>query len=227
MSQTRTDIVEGLKFVRSNPLVRGVMIGLAGGLIGGGMIIPLGPLFAHDVLGGGNSTFGILMIAFGVGAAIGVVTLLTVQRRVPRQAVFTGAVVATGAAMAGAGSVSSLTPALFLVAVLGAGAGCGYITGFTVLQESVSDDMRGRTFSTLYTVVRFCLLLSLTIGPFISSALGSFSKSITDSSVKIGTVHLSLPGPRLALWFGGLITIMSGLAARRRMRMARRAEEPT
>jgi dTMP kinase len=226
-SQTWHDIVDGLQFVRSNPLVRGVMIGLAGGLIGGGMIIPLGPLFAQDVLGGGNSSFGILMIAFGVGAAIGVVTLLTVQRRVPRQAVFTGAVVATGAAMAGAGSVSSLTPALFLVAVLGAGAGCGYITGFTVLQESVSDDMRGRTFSTLYTVVRFCLLLSLTIGPFISSALGSFSKSITDSSVKIGTVHLSLPGPRLALWFGGLITIMSGLAARRRMRMARRAEEPT
>ena len=35
------------------------MIGLAGGLIGGGMIIPLGPLFATDVLGGGSSAFGI------------------------------------------------------------------------------------------------------------------------------------------------------------------------
>ena len=225
-SQTWRDIVEGLKFVRGNPLVRGVMIGLAGGLIGGGMIIPLGPLFAHDVLGGGNSTFGILMIAFGVGAAIGVVTLLMVQRRLPRQAVFTTAVVATGAAMAGAGSVSSLTPALFLVALLGAGAGCGYITGFTVLQESVSDDMRGRTFSTLYTVVRFCLLLSLTIGPFVSSALGSLSKSITDGSVKIGTVHLSLPGARLALWFGGLVTILSGIGARRRMQMAKRLDVP-
>jgi dTMP kinase len=227
-SQTRTDIVDGLKFVRSNPLVRGVMIGLAGGLIGGGMIIPLGPLFAHDVLGGGNSTFGILMIAFGVGAAIGVVTLLTVQRRLPRQAVFTSAVVATGAAMAGAGAVSSLTPAMFLVALLGAGAGCAYITGFTVLQESVSDDMRGRTFSTLYTVVRLCLLLSLTLGPFVSSALGSISKAVTDGSVTIGTVHLSLPGARLALWFGGLVTILSGAAARRRMRMARQADpEPS
>ena len=98
-AQTWRDIVEGLRFVRSNPLVRGVMIGLAGGIIGGGMIIPLGPLFATDVLGGGQSTFGILMIAFGVGAAIGVVTLLMVQRRVPRQAVFTTGVVATGAAM--------------------------------------------------------------------------------------------------------------------------------
>lgn len=223
-SQTRHDIVDGLKFVRSNPLVRGVMIGLAGGLIGGGMIIPLGPLFAHDVLGGGNSTFGILMIAFGVGAAIGVVTLLMAQRRVPRQAVFTVAVVATGSAMIGTGAVSSLTPAVFLVALLGAGAGCAYITGFTVLQESVSDDMRGRTFSTLYTVVRLCLLLSLTLGPFVSSALGSISKAITDGSVKVGTAHLSLPGPRLALWFGGLVTVLSGAGARRRMRMARRAD---
>ena len=223
-SQTRHDIVDGLKFVRSNPLVRGVMIGLAGGLIGGGMIIPLGPLFAHDVLGGGNSTFGILMIAFGVGAAIGVVTLLMAQRRVPRQAVFTAAVVATGSAMIGTGAVSSLTPAVFLVALLGAGAGCAYITGFTVLQESVSDDMRGRTFSTLYTVVRLCLLLSLTLGPFVSSALGSISSAVTNGSVKVGTAHLSLPGPRLALWFGGLVTVLSGAGARRRMRMARRAD---
>jgi len=223
-SQTWRDIVEGLKFVRSNPLVRGVMIGLAGGLIGGGMIIPLGQLFATDVLGGGPSSFGILMIAFGVGAAIGVVTLLAVQRRLPRQAVFTTAVVTTGAAMAGAGAVSSLTPALFLVALLGAGAGCAYVTGFTVLQESVSDDMRGRTFSTLYTVVRVCLLLSLTIGPFVASGLGSLAKSLTDGSVKLGSVHLSLPGARLALWFGGLITILSGIGARRRMQMAQRSD---
>jgi dTMP kinase len=105
--------------------------------------------------------------------------------------------------------------------LLGAGAGCAYVTGFTVLQESVNDEMRGRTFSTLYTLVRACLLLSLTIGPFIASALGSLAKSITDNSVKIGSVHLSLPGARLALWFGGVVTILSGMAARRRMRMAR------
>ena len=106
------------------------------------------------------------------------------------------------------------------------GAGCAYVTGFTVLQERVSDDMRGRTFATLYTVVRVCLLLSLTIGPFVASGLGSLSNAITDGSVKIGSVHLSLPGARLALWFGGLITILSGIAARRRMRMAQRADTP-
>jgi Transmembrane secretion effector len=204
--------------------VRGVMIGLAGGLIGGGIIVPLGQLFARDVLGGGPSSFGVLMIALGIGAALGVVTLLVLQRHLPREAVFTTAVVATGAAIIGAGWVSSLTPAIFLVAVVGAGAGCAYVTGFTVLQESVSDDMRGRTFATLYTVVRLCLLLSLTLGPFVSGGFGALSKSLTDNSVKIGSVHLSLPGVRLALWFGGLVTILSGIGARRRMRMARRAD---
>ena len=169
-AQTWRDIVDGLRFIRSNPLVRGVMIGLAGGLIGGGMIVPLGPLFARDVLGGGDSTFGFSMTAFGVGAAIGVVTLLVVQRRLPRQAVFTdrGRRDRCGDHRRGRGVVADAR-VLPRRARSARGAGCAYVTGFTVLQESVADDMRGRTFATLYTVVRLCLLLSLTIGPFVSS----------------------------------------------------------
>lgn len=226
-SQTWHDIKDGLQFMRSNPLVRGVMVGLAGGLIGGGMIVPLGSPFARDVLGGGSSAFGLLLTSLGVGAAIGVVTLLMLQRRLPRQAVFTTAVVATGGAIFAVGSISSLLPAIFLVALVGAAAGCAYVTGFTVMQERVADDMRGRIFSTLYTVVRLCLLLSLTLGPFVSSGLGSLSQAFTNGSVKLGSIHLSLPGPRLALWLGGAITIVSGIGARRRMRMADTSVEKT
>ena len=80
------DIVDGLRFVRANPLVRGVMVGLAGGLLGGGMIIPLGALFASDVLGGGRSAFGLLMTsrsALGArdrrGHALGAATALAAR----------------------------------------------------------------------------------------------------------------------------------------------------
>ena len=81
--------------------------------------------------------------------------------------------------------------------------------------------MRGRTFGTLYTVVRVCLLLSLTLGPLVAGVLGSISKYATSGEVKIGTAHLALPGVRLTLWLGGAITVASGLAARRRMHKAR------
>ena len=217
-AQTWRDIKDGLGFIRSNPLVRGVMIGLAGGLVGGGAIVPLGPTVAVEVLHGGPSAFGLLMTALGIGAAMGVITLLWLQRRLPRQAVFTAGVVATGVSIIAVASMDSLGPAFVLVAALGAGAGGAYVTGFTMLQESVADDMRGRTFATLYTIVRVCLLLSLTVAPFIAGALNAISQHALNGRARIGSFHISLPGVRLALWLGGAITVFSGLAARRRMR---------
>ena len=36
-------------------MVRSVIVGLATGLIGGGMIVPLGPVFAKVILGSGSA----------------------------------------------------------------------------------------------------------------------------------------------------------------------------
>jgi dTMP kinase len=193
-----------MRFIRSNPLVRGVMIGLAGGLLGGGCIVPLASLFATKVLHADPSAYGFLTTAFGVGAAAGVVTLLWLQRRLRRTTFFTWAVIATGAAIVIVAWMSLLSFTIVLVGIAGAGAGSGYVTGFTLLQESVSDEMRGRTFATLYTVVRVCLLLSLTVSPLIVSA---FQRRVDDA--------LSV---RLTLLVGGALTVLSGLAAKRRMR---------
>src|SRR5215218_2857643 len=73
---TLRDISEGLGFIRHNRVVRGVIIGIGVGIIGGGAMIPLGPVFSQDVLGGGSAAFGLLMTALGFGAALGVVTLV-------------------------------------------------------------------------------------------------------------------------------------------------------
>lgn len=218
---TWRDVVEGLSFIRSNALVRGVMIGLAGGLIGGGSIVPLGAIFSRDVLQGSASAYGFLITALAIGCGIGVATLLWLQRRLPRAALFTAAITATGVAIILVACVSTLALAMLSVAFIGACAGCAYVTGFTLLQESVSDEMRGRTFATLYTVVRLCLLFSLTVSPFVAAGLGAISSSVSNSEIAIGNAHLSLPGVRLALWLGGIITIFSGIAARRRMRRAK------
>jgi dTMP kinase len=224
--QTYRDIVDGLRFIRSHPLVRGVMIGLAGGLLGGGAIIPLGPVFSQAVLGRGTSGFGLLLTTFGIGVGLGIVTLLVVQSRVrlPRESIFVAGIISCGVAIVMVACVSDLSAAMVLVGVVGGTAGSAYVTGFTLLQESVADEMRGRTFATLYTIVRLCLLLSLTIGPFIATGLGAISDSTLDGDLDFGTVHVSLPGVRLALWLGGIVTILSGIMARRRMRMATRVE---
>src|SRR5207237_5676773 len=120
-----------------------------------------------------------------------------------RQSVFTSSVVIAGVALGVMAWVSTLALAIVLIAIVGAGAGCAYVTGFTLLQESVSDEMRGRTFATLYTVVRVCLLLALTVGPFVASGLGALSDRFFNGELAIGSATLSLPGLRLAVWAGG------------------------
>ena len=53
-------------------MVRAVNLGLATGLIGGGMLVPLGPVFSDEVLGAGSPGFGLLTTALGFGVAAGV-----------------------------------------------------------------------------------------------------------------------------------------------------------
>ncbi len=223
-TETFREIKEGLQFVGKHALVRGVMLGLGVGLIGAGAMIPLGPSFAQEVLNGGAAAFGVLMTALGFGAAIGVVTLLWLQGRLPRITVFCYAVIGTGGFLVLAASFSALAPAALMIGCVGACAGTTYVTGFTVLQESVPDELRGRTFATLYTVVRLCLLVSLTISPLWADFWDWVTQAImgSDQSLSIGPYTYALPGVRIALWGGGIITFVAGFFAWRSIRRAER-----
>jgi dTMP kinase len=204
--------------------VRGVIVGLGFGLIGAGAIIPLGPLFANAGLGGDDATYGVLLTAFGTGAAIGVVALLFFQKRLPRESVFDFAVMGSGICLILTATFTALMPATIAVAFMGACAGTSYVTGFTVLQETVQDDLRGRIFATLYTVIRMCLLVALVISPLWSDFWNwLIDDALNVGVVTIGQVDYSFPGVRIALWGGGLITLAAGIYARWSMVQAARA----
>jgi dTMP kinase len=222
-TETFREIKEGIQFIAHQPLVRGVIVGLGFGLIGAGAMIPLGPSFATEALDGGSAAFGVLMTALGFGAAFGVITLLWLQRRLPRGLVFAGAVMGVGAFLVLAASCSSLAPATLFIGLVGACAGTSYVTGFTVLQENVSDELRGRTFATLYTVIRLCLLISLTISPLWADFWDWVTSNLfNEQTLTIGSYTYVIPGVRIALWGGGLITYCAGIIAWRSVRRARR-----
>ena len=119
-----------------------------------------------------------------------------------------------GASLILAASMSTLALASLFVAVLGVCAGCVYVLGFTLLHESVDDDLRGRIFSALYTLVRFCVLIAFAVGPFLSDLLDKLSHRVVDREIStVGAVHIAVPGVRLTLWLAGLIIIGAGVLA--------------
>lgn len=198
---TMRDMREGWRFIRSSPRVRAVMLGIGTGLFGGGMLIPLGPIFARQDLGGGAAGFGALITALGLGVAVSVIGLSVVQRHLPHEPVFIGAVFGASACIILGAASASLTPAVLFVGGLGLCAGAVYVLGFTILQTNVDDALRGRTFATLYTLIRICLLLSFTVAPVLSRLFGSLAS----------TVDLNVSGVRLTLWTVGLIIGAAGV----------------
>jgi dTMP kinase len=148
-----------------------------------------------------------------------------VQRRLSRETVFQFAVMATGIALIATAATSSTALAVLLTAVVGACAGTSYVTGFTVLQEHVRDELRGRTFAALYTVIRLCLLISLTISPLWADMWDAVSSALfTDQAIEIGGATYALPGVRIALWGGGLIAFFAGFVSWRAVQRARKRD---
>ena len=207
------DVREGFTFIGQSRLIRSVMLAIATGLIGGGMLVPLGPRFASSVLGGGTAAFGLVLTAMGSGVAAGIVALSVLQSRIPHTRVFVLSVFGAGLSIMAGASMSDLRLALGFVFLLGTFAGAIYVLGFTILQANVEDEIRGRIFATLYTLVRFCLLLAFALAPFLSSALGALSSRLFEGHVEVLGIDVALQGVRLTLWLGGLIILAAGWVA--------------
>ncbi len=194
------DIAEGVRFVTTTPSVRGVVVGMATALFGGGALFVLGQPFAGQVLGAGPPGYGIVVTALGVGVAIGMLGITVLgSPSVRRDLVFGLSLVVTGITIVLGGMANTVWGAAGWVLVVGIGTGAAYVMGFTHLHERVSDELRGRTFGALFTLVRGALLVSFALAGVAAVAL-----------------HGVLPDPfsngiRNVLVAGGLIVLLSGI----------------
>ncbi|WP_298692776.1 MFS transporter [uncultured Sphingomonas sp.] len=126
-------IISGARYVIHSPPIRIILIRtLVSGIVGAS-ISALTPLIAKDLLGGGASTYGLLLGTFGVGSVVGALFIARVRGRVDPEvgvrgcALLAGAMIAvvgasrnlwlTGAALLFAGAAWTLLVALFNVGV--------------------------------------------------------------------------------------------------------------
>ncbi|HEX2381268.1 MAG TPA: MFS transporter [Acidimicrobiales bacterium] len=210
--QSFHELKEGWRYIFVNPIVRSVHLGLATALIGGGMVVPLGSIYSTEVLGAGAAGYGVFITALGFGVAGGVLLLSVTQGRLPKTRVFELSIFVASGSLFFAASMTTLAFALIPVFVLGVCAGSVYVVGFTLLHENVDDELRGRIFSALYTIVRLCLLIAFALGPFLSELLDRISRSLfTGQTVTLpGGQELFLPGVRLTLYMASLIVFIAG-----------------
>jgi dTMP kinase len=213
--RTVAEMRVGMRFIRSSPIVKAVMIGMGTGLVGGGLVIPLGRVFAARALRAGDAGYGLLLTALGTGAAAGVLGVISAQKRVPRELVFCMSVLGAATMLLLTAAMSSLALAAWCVAGFGICAGAAFVLGQTILQMEVEDALRGRVFATFYALIRLALTLPLVLGPFASSLLDRVSRWLfgRDETAAIGSSSFFLPGVRLTLWSGALVVYAAAFFA--------------
>jgi len=181
-------LLEGLRFVKFNPVLKGVfLIDISAMVLGSPRA--LFPEFGTSVLGGGEATVGYLFAAPGVGAAIAGLTSGWVGRVRRAGVATTIAVTVWGLGIMTFGLTTSLAVALIGLGVAGAGDSISAIFRSTMLQLSTPDRLRGRLSAVHIAVV--------TGGPRVGDA-------------EAGLVAAGF-GPRTAAWTGGFGSILAAL----------------
>jgi len=225
LAEPINDLREGWNFIFVNPVARTVNMGLATALIGGGMLVPLGAIYATEVLNAGDGGFGFLITALGLGMAVGVGLVSWVQRHLSKTKIFTWSLVAAGTFLIVSASTSQIHFSGTMTFCIGICAGSVYVLGFTLLHENVADELRGRIFSTFYLLTRMCVLLALVVGPLLEETFDRLSKRFWERDINIFGYELFVPGVRLTLWLAALIMLTAGLIAIISLRSGQRTED--
>ncbi|SDF17639.1 dTMP kinase [Blastococcus fimeti] len=199
----------GFSFAGHTPLVRGLVVGITGAFAAAGVIIATGQAYAN-ALGGGDAAYGLLFGAVFIGLGLGIALGPSVAHDLARERIFGIAIVGAGLMVVVMSWTSTLWVALLLVVLMGFFAGIAYLAGFTLLGTEVQDEVRGRTFAIVQSLVRAALILSLAVVPFGVGLIGRHS-------VDLGVVTLPVTGERIMLLAAGLLAVGVGVLAYRQM----------
>jgi dTMP kinase len=216
--EAKRDLVEGLSFVRDHKQVRPWLLGIAATFTAAGGVFSLGLSFGRQVLGTGDRGFAFIIGAFATGMIMGLLASGLMARRVRKDVLFSSSVVLLGGGLVALASVGSLDAAVPIAGALGFFAGAGYSIGYSLLQETTEDELRGRTFSAAYTIIRIGTLVGLSLFPSAAGIIGNHSLG-----------QYPMPGTRITLWIAGLVVLGGGvqsISAIRHGRAAPRREVP-
>jgi dTMP kinase len=211
-------IWEGWRFLSTNPIVRGIVIGMTGAFAAGGVVVGLGPSYVKNTLHGGGAGWGVVFSAIFLGLAAGMFLGLRILHGFSRRRLFGLSIASAALPLALIAIIPNLVITAILVLILGACAGIAYVTGYTVVGLEVDDDTRGRTFAFLQSGIRVILFAVIAIAPSLAAALSQLVHAATGGqTLRIANVRYAAVGDNLVLLLAAVVALGLGRAAYRQM----------
>jgi dTMP kinase len=209
-SSVGKSLIEGYKVVSSSKIIRGLIVGMIGAFIAAGAVIGLARTFVGD-LGGGDAGYGVLFGSVFTGLAIGIAFGPKIFAQFSRRRLFGASLTVAGSFLVLLAAIPNFTLAVFIVIILGAFSGLCWVTGFTMLGLEVHDDVRGRTFAFMQSIIRVTLVAVLAISPIIAAYIGEYR-------IKVRNTEVAYNGAAITLLIAGLFAILIGAVSYHQMK---------
>lgn len=181
---------EGLRYLRATPLFLAIAMGNVGWATGGGAAQILFGLFGDLVFNRGAAGIGMIWSSAGAGLLIGAAVTYTVVNKLPFEKYKTVVVIAYvihGTSYILFSQMEEFWPALVFIAISRASSAVFVISNLGQLLRHISDQFRGRVFSTIESMTWAMMILSLTaagvasefVSPRTIGAVAGFLSSLT------------------------------------------------
>jgi dTMP kinase len=200
---------DAIKFVRSTRLIRGLLIGMVGAFAAAGALVGSARTYA-DSLRGGESTFGLLLVAMFIGLATGMAGSPKLAQRLPHNRLFGVAIVVAGLALSLVALSPHLIVSLITVMVVGACAGAAFLTGVTIIGTQIEDAIRGRINAIYQSLMKIILAGSIPLTPLLIGL-------VQPHNIIVWGRPMRIDGSRPVLLVAGLIAALVGVIAYRQM----------
>jgi dTMP kinase len=203
-------LIEGWKAVASSKIIRGLIVGMVGAFSAAGAVIGLARTFVGD-LGGGDAAYGVLFASVFTGLALGIAFGPKVFAQFSRRRLFGASLAVAGVFLILLALIANLVISIFIVVILGAFSGICWVTGFTMLGMEVNNEVRGRTFAFVQSLIRITLVAVLAIAPIIAATIGQLSYEFYN-------IKLDYNGAQITILIAGLVGLIIGVISYRQMK---------
>ena len=209
-SNVGQSLIQGWKAVSESKIIRGLIIGMVGAFSAAGAVIGLARTFVGD-LGGGDAAYGVLFGAVFTGLAVGIAFGPKIFVQFSRRRLFGASLTTSGIFLVLLALISNLVLSVIIVTILGAFSGIAWVTGFTMLGMEVHNEIRGRTFAFVQSLIRITLVAVLAIAPIIAATIG-------EHRYEFQNLTLDYNGAQITIGIAGLIAVLIGSVSYHQMK---------
>ena len=220
------DVVESFRFLGAHKELRGLLVTIGLAILGGGAIVPVGFNYVKNNLIGAlpfadrvralqelTATPATFMLVFlALGMVVGALVVPRLEHVVKLQLLFAGSVAGFGGAMLGFASVDYYWLAGIFAIVAGACIATVTVAGNSYVIHTTADELRGRVFTALESVIKVALLLSMILMAPLADFIGTLVKGFVTANA-LAPENVTLTGSRITLQICSLIVLGAAVYA--------------